>query len=198
KVTVWAEGKDLPIGWDLASGIEVGHGGVFLGAPPYLFFLSDPDNTGKCTKQEVLLQGFGSQDTHETLNTFQWGPDSNLYGLHGIFTNSEVKPNEPNASATGVKLNAAIWRYDVKTKKFDIFAEGTSNPWGMDFDARGNCFVACCVIPHLFHIVPGGTYIRQAGGSFNPYAYGLLDEICDHTHHKQSGWAHAGLLVMEG
>jgi putative membrane-bound dehydrogenase-like protein len=189
KVTIWAEGKDLPIGWDLASGIEVGHGGVFLGAPPYLFFLSDPDNTGKCTKQGVLLKGFGSQDTHETLNTFQWGPDGRLYGLHGVFTVSEVD---------GVKMDAAVWRYDVKTKKFEIFAEGTSNPWGMDFDRNGQCFLACCVIPHLFHMVPGGTYKRQAGASANPYAYGLLPEICDHTHHKLSGWAHAGLIVLEG
>src|SRR2546423_12571449 len=43
KVTTWVDGKALPIGWDLASGIEVGHGGVFLGAPPYLFFLQDSD-----------------------------------------------------------------------------------------------------------------------------------------------------------
>ncbi|MFO0968458.1 MAG: PVC-type heme-binding CxxCH protein [Gemmataceae bacterium] len=189
KVTVWAEGKDLPIGWDLASGIEVGHGGVFLGAPPYLFFLSDPENTGKCTKQEVLLKGFGSQDTHETLNTFQWGPDGKLYGLHGVFTVSKVD---------GVEMTAAVWRYDVHKKKFEIFAEGTSNPWGMDFDRNGQCFLACCVIPHLFHMVPGGTYKRQAGASLNPYTYGLLNEICDHTHHKLSGWAHAGLIVLEG
>ncbi|MBM4068186.1 MAG: c-type cytochrome [Planctomycetes bacterium] len=189
KVTTWAEGKDLPIGWDLASGIEVGHGGVFLGAAPYLFFLSDTKNAGKCDKQEILLKGFGSQDTHETLNTLQWGPDSKLYGLHGVFTHSDVD---------GVKLNAAVWRYDVPAKKFDIFAEGTSNPWGMDFDSRGQCFLACCVIPHLFHMVPGGTYKRQAGGSFNPYAFGLLNEACDHVHHKESGWAHAGLLVLEG
>lgn len=189
KVTVWAEGKDLPIGWDLASGIEVGHGGVFFGAPPYLFFLSDPGNTGKCTKQEILLKGFGSEDTHEMLNTFQWGPDGKLYGLHGIFTNTLVD---------GVKMNAAVWRYDVGSKKFEIFAEGTSNPWGMDFDRNGQCFLACCVIPHLFHMVPGGTYKRQAGSSFNPHAYGLLPEICDHTHHKLSGWAHAGLVVLEG
>lgn len=201
KVTIWAEGKDLPIGWDLASGIEVGHGGVYLGAPPYLFFLSDPGNTGKCTKQEILLKGFGSQDTHETLNTLQWGPDGWLYGLHGVFTHSEVD---------GVKMNAAVWRYESPFSpasknrggdgkgKFEIFAEGTSNPWGMDFDRHGQCFLCCCVIPHLFHMVPGGTYKRQAGSSFNPYAYGLLNEICDHTHHKLSGWAHAGLIVLEG
>src|SRR5207302_2661965 len=72
KVTVWAEGKDLPIGWDLATGIEVGRGGVFLGAAPHLFYLKDEKGAGKCDHQEILLTGFGSHDTHETLNTFQW------------------------------------------------------------------------------------------------------------------------------
>ena len=194
RVTVWAEGKDFPTkdyptAFDLATGIEVGRGGVFLGAAPFLWFLEDSKGTGKCDTHEILLRGFGSQDTHETLNTFQWGPDSKLYGLHGIFTQSKVGD---------VRMNAAVWRYDAGARKFDIFAEGTSNPWGMDFDARGQCFLACCVIPHLFHMIPGGTYKRQAGASNNPYAYGLLNEICDHIHHRESGWAHAGLLCLEG
>jgi putative membrane-bound dehydrogenase-like protein len=194
KVTIWAEGKDFPTtayptGFDLATGIEVGHGGVFLGAAPFLWFLRDQHGEGKCNSYSMLLRGFGSQDTHETLNTFQWGPDSRLYGLHGVFTHSQVGE---------VKMNAAVWRYGFRDNRFEVFAEGTSNPWGMDFDSRGQCFLACCVIPHLFHISPGGTYKRQAGGSFNPYAYGLLNEICDHTHHKESGWAHAGLLYLEG
>src|SRR5204862_1286030 len=96
KRTVFAEGKDFPVPFDMASGIEVGHGGVFLGAPPYLWFIENKDD--KPGKFEVRLKGFGSQDTHETLNTFQWGPDGWLYGLHGIFTNSDV---EPRAPATG-------------------------------------------------------------------------------------------------
>src|SRR5215470_16828216 len=106
KVTIWAEGKDFPTreyatGFDLATGIEVGHGGVFLGAAPFLWFLKDSKGTGKCDTHEVLLRGFGSQDTHETLNTFQWGPDGRLYGLHGVFTHSVID---------GVKMNAAVWR----------------------------------------------------------------------------------------
>lgn len=192
KVTVWAAGKDLPISWDLATGLEVGYGGVFLGAAPYLFFLRDTTGQGKCDKQEILLSGFGSQDTHETLNTLQWGPEGLLYGLHGIFTQSKVGE---------VRLNAAVWRYNFPAKKFDIFAEGTSNPWGLDFDGHGQAFLTACVIPHAFHIIPGGTYIRQDGrpDSYNhPYSYGLLREICDHTHHSESGWAHAGALVLQG
>jgi putative membrane-bound dehydrogenase-like protein len=202
KVTIWAAGKDLPIGWDLTTGIEVGHGGVFLGAAPYLFFLSDTSGQGRCDKQEILLSGFGSQDTHETLNTFQWGPDGLLYGLHGIFTQSKVGE---------VRLNAAVWRYNPCPPppvgggkgggRFDIFAEGTSNPWGLDFDPHGQAFLTACVIPHAFHIIPGGSYIRQDGrpDSYNhPYSFGLLREICDHTHHAESGWAHAGALILQG
>ncbi len=194
KVTVWAEGKDFPRddypqAFDLATGIEVGHGGVFLGAAPFLWFLRDEDGDGTCDSHQPVLKGFGSHDTHETLNTFQWGPDGRLYGLHGVFTQSKVGD---------VQMNAAVWRYDARGKRFEMFAEGTSNPWGMDFDSRGQCFLACCVIPHLFHMSPGGTYKRQAGTSFNPYAYGLLGEICDHTHHRESGWAHAGLLHLDG
>jgi putative membrane-bound dehydrogenase-like protein len=195
RITVWAEGKDFPVpagrstAFDLATGIEVGNGGVYLGAAPHLYFLRDSKGTGRCDRFDVLLSGFGSQDTHETLNTFQWGPDGRLYGLHGIFTHSKVGE---------VKLDAAVWRYDARTRQFGIFAEGTSNPWGLDFDSLGQAFLAACVIPHAFHIIPGGTYIRQAGQASNPYAYGELKEICDHTHHRESGWAHAGTLVLTG
>jgi putative membrane-bound dehydrogenase-like protein len=196
KRTVFAEGKDFPVPFDMASGLEVGNGGVYVGAPPYLFFIENKND--KPGKFEVLLKGFGSQDTHETLNTFQWGPDGRLYGLHGVFTNSDVAdPYKPDSRA-GVKLNAGVWRYDTRARQFEVFAEGTSNPWGMDWrNTDGQFILCCCVIPHLFHIGPGGIYKRQAGQSFNPYAYSYINEICDHTFHKESGWAHAGLISLD-
>jgi putative membrane-bound dehydrogenase-like protein len=195
KRTVFAEGKDFPVPFDLASGIEVGYGGVFLGAPPYLWFIENKND--KPGRFEILLKGFGSHDTHETLNTFQWGPDGWLYGLHGVFTYSEVVPAD-GVSTPPVRMNAAVWRYHPRSRKFEIFSEGTSNPWGMDWrNTDGEFILCCCVIPHLYHMVPGGIYRRQAGASFNPYAYGELQEICDHTFHRESGWAHAGLISLD-
>jgi len=95
-------------------------------------------------------------------------------------------------------MNGAIWRFHPKTKKFELFAEGTSNPWGMDWrNTDGQFILACCVIPHLYHIVPGGIYKRQAGSSYNPFVYGYINEISDHTFHKESGWAHAGLISLD-
>ncbi len=202
KRTVFAEGKDFPVpperqkaglgAFDLCTGIEVGHGGVFVGAAPYLWFIENKND--KPGKFEVLLKGFGSEDTHETLNTFQWGPDGWLYGLHGVFTQSNVAPLD----GPETRMNAAVWRYHPRRKVFELFAEGTSNPWGMDWrNTDGQFILACCVIPHLYHIVPGGIYKRQAGASFNPHVYGYLNEISDHTFHKESGWAHAGLISLD-
>lgn len=219
KRTVFAEGKDFPVtperaarglgAFDMASGLEVGAGGCFVGAPPYLWYLKDTKGTGHADKFEIVASGFGSQDTHETLNTFTWGPNDCLYGLHGVFTVSKVKgtagAKQPGADAgpgelsgEPIDLDAGVWRYDPGKKKFDIFAEGTSNPWGMDFNRQGECIICACVIPHLYHMVPGGIYIKQGGKpSFNQYVYGPLKEICDHTFHKESGWAHAGLLSLD-
>src|SRR5262245_2334010 len=169
-------------GLNLATGIAVGFGGVFVGEPPYLLFLEDTDGDGKADKRTVLLDGWGYQDTHETLNSFLWGPDGWLYGCHGVFTHSRVgKPGTPDKDR--VPLNAGIWRYHPQTQRFELFAEGTSNPWGYDYDENGSGFLTACVIPHLFHIFPGGRYIRQAGQNFNPYHYGQIREICDHVHY---------------
>lgn len=92
----------------------------------------------------------------------------------------------------------ASGRYHPTTKKFEIFAEGTSNPWGMDYrNSDGQFILCCCVIPHLFHITEGGSFKRQAGASFNPNVYSYIPEICDHIFHKESGWAHAGLVSLD-
>ncbi len=81
---------------NLVSGIEVGFGGVWVGAAPYLLFIPIKDGTDvPAGPPQVMLDGLGYEDTHETLNTFTWGPDGWLYGTHGVFTHSNVgKPGD--------------------------------------------------------------------------------------------------------
>lgn len=79
--------------------------------------------------------------------------------------------------------------------RHEVFADGTSNPWGCDYDAAGNWFVEACVIDHLFHMAPGGLYQRQGGAPENPYAYELLPSIVNHKHFRA---AYAGIQVYQG
>lgn len=54
-----------------------------------------------------------------------------------------------------------MWRLHPRTRKFEVFAEGTSNPWGIAINEDGEFFISACVIDHLWHIVQTGSYIRQ-------------------------------------
>jgi putative membrane-bound dehydrogenase-like protein len=198
---------------NLVSGIEVGFGGVWVGAAPQFLFIPDRDGDDKPDgPPQVLLDGWGYQDTHETLNSFIWGPDGWLYGCHGVFTHSRVgKPGTPNAER--IPLNAGIWRYHPTRHQFDVFAHGTSNPWGVDFNDHGQCFLTCCVIPHLFHMIQGARYHRQGGEHFNPFTYDDIKTIAQHRHWVGNQWndadrarsddnggghAHAGAMIYLG
>src|SRR5438270_9352658 len=64
KVTVFADGLNL------ATGLALGNGGVYVGQAPDFLFLEDTDGDGKADKRTVLKTGFGLHDRHELLNGF--------------------------------------------------------------------------------------------------------------------------------
>lgn len=179
-------------GLNMVSGIEIGFGGLWLGAAPYLMYIPiDKNKDAPAGKPQILLDGWGYEDTHETLNTFKWGPDGWLYGNHGVFTHSNVgKPGASDAERT--PINAGVWRYHPTRHEFEVFAHGTSNPWGVDFNDYGHAFATVCVIPHLFHMIQGGRYHRQGGEHFNPYTYDDIKTIADHVHWLGDQGPHAG------
>jgi len=191
------------------SAIAVGFDGVFVAAPPNLLFIPDRDGDDKAdvANIEVRLTGWGIRDRHEVVNSLHWGPDGWLYGLQGYATSSKVrKPvgkgrlssrDEPfpedGLSGDGVEINGGVWRYHPTKDVFEVVAHGFSNPWGIDYDAKGQLFITACVIPHLFHVIPGGIYQRQGGQHFNPYVYSDIQTIADHRHRS----AHGGARVYQ-
>ncbi|HEV3007328.1 MAG TPA: PVC-type heme-binding CxxCH protein, partial [Pirellulales bacterium] len=168
---VFAEGLNIP------SGIAVGAGGVWVANAPDILFLQDTDGDGKADRQEVLVTGFGRDDTHELPNSLTWGPDGWLYGLNGVFNRSVVEHRGKTFDFT-----CALFRIHPRTRDFELFAEGTSNPWGVAFDTEGSAFVSACVIDHLWHLAETGYYHRQ-GGPYPPFTW-EIDSIVKHSHQQ--------------
>ena len=200
---VFLEGIAFP------AAMAVGFDGLFLGAPPNLLFVPDKnhDDIADTNDIEVRLTGWGIRDRHETLNSLHWGPDGWLYGCQGFATPSKVRKSEGKGriykhndafpedilKGDGVDINGGVWRYHPTKDKFEVVAHGFSNPWGIDFDAKGQLFISACVIPHLWHVIPGGIYHRQGGQHFNPYIYSDIRTIADHSHRS----AHGGARVYQ-
>jgi putative membrane-bound dehydrogenase-like protein len=181
RTVFWDKGANL-------SGIEIGFGGVWLCATPNLLFLPFKEGEDKPSgPPEILLDGWSLQAKHNVFNALAWGPDGWLYGCNGILATSNIgKPGTPDNQRT--PMNCGVWRYHPTKKNFEVVANGTTNPWGLDFDDHGEMFITNCVIKHLFHVVPGAHYERMYGQDFNPHLYGLMESGADHIHWGGGDW----------
>lgn len=158
-----------------------GRGGVWVLNPPYLLFYPTKDNADQPTgPPEVHLEGFGLEDTHSVANSLRWGPDGWLYAAQGSTVTGNIKrpgSKDPPVHSEGQH----IWRYHPETRRYEIFAEGGGNAFGVEIDAQGRIFSG-----HNggntrgFHYVQGGYYRKgfdKHGPLSNPYTFGFFEAM---------------------
>ncbi len=196
------------------TGIELGFGGVWVCATPNLMFIPDRDGDDRPDGEPVIkLDGWSTNAQHNMFNALKWGPDGWLWGCNGILATSHVgKPGTPENRR--VAINCGVWRYHPVREIFEVVAHGTTNPWGLDFDEVGEAFISNCVIPHLFHVVPGAHFQRMYGEDLTPNCYALIETCADHIHWAGGRWqdsrdgkgkhgeaggghAHVGLMIYQ-
>lgn len=183
---------------NLATSFAIGRGGVYVTNPPYLLFYPDenkddiPDGD-----PEVLLEGFGIEDSHSVINSLRFGPDGWLYGAQGSTVTGAVK--KPGSKDQPVRsLGQLIWRYHPEKYIYEIFAEGGGNTFGCEIDEKGRIFSG-----HNggdtrgFHYVQGGYYRKgfgKHGPLSNPYSFGFFENI---KHHSVPRFTHNFIIYEE-
>lgn len=170
------------------TSIEIGYGGVWALCLPHLVFIPDRNGDDKPdAKPDVVLDGWTLKAKHNVVNGLTWGPDGWLWGRHGITAPSLVgKPGDAKEKRT--ELNCSIWRYHPTKQNFEVICNGTTNPWGLDFDEHGEAFFTNCVIGHLWHVIPGAHYKRMYGLDYNQFTYELIESTSDHIHWGGGKW----------
>jgi putative membrane-bound dehydrogenase-like protein len=165
---------DFVDGLNLATGLEFGHGGVYVLQVPYLLFYPDLDrNDVPEGDPRVLLSGFGMEDAQSLANHLTWGPDGWLYGVNGSTTTCRIR---------GIEFQQGVWRYHPLTDEFELFCEGGGNTFGLSFDERGNLFQSTNGGPFIHALQ--GAYYRKSFGKHGPlhnlHAYGFFETVtCD-------------------
>ncbi len=146
--------KTFVEGLSLASSVAVGRGGVYVTNPPYLLFYPDADrNDVPDGDPEVLLEGFGIEDSHSVINSLRFGPDGWLYGAQGSTVSAAVKrlgSQDPPIRTVG----QLIWRFHRKRKSLKclqrvvaILLDAKSTPKAESFlgtmEATREAFTMC-------------------------------------------------------
>lgn len=171
--------------WDkgyMLTSLTWGFGGLWILNDGTLSFI--PDKNGDDVPDSdpvVMLDGWSKDCGHNFVSGLIWGPDGWLYGRHGIVdTSYPGVPGTPKEER--VFMNCGVWRYHPTKHTVEVVCNGTTNPWGLDYNEDGQFFMTNNVQGHLWHVIPGAHYQRMYGQDFNPYAFELMDMTADHYH----------------
>jgi hypothetical protein len=132
KPRVFADGLAIPLGiLPYTNGVYVQHG-------PDIVFLSDTDGDGKADKREVILSGFGVQDSHLFPHQFTRAPGNWIWMAQGAFNYGKVRTKDGKEQQFD-QTRMAKFRYDGSD--FDITSQGPCNIWGLVLDGNGQAWI---------------------------------------------------------
>ncbi|MCH7686729.1 MAG: HEAT repeat domain-containing protein [Planctomycetes bacterium] len=135
-------------------------GGVFVIAPPDLWYLKDTDGDHKADIRKQVFTGFGINNAETLANNLKWGIDNKIYGA-ASHSGGSIRPAD-DPSAKPISISGRDFCFDPQTSEFETLSWATSR-WGNSFDDAYNRFV-CQNTGPARHVVLPRRYLAR-----NPY-----------------------------
>ncbi len=158
KFQVFADELEMPLGF------ELGDGGVYLAASTALWHLKDTTGGDHANQRRLVLGGFGTGDTHQTINSLSWGFGGELWFTQGNAIFSRVE------TPYGIERHdrAGLWRLRPRTGQLDTFFNSSTagaNNWGVLTDDFGQVFHKEGAGNGGYYSVPGLVRTTQPGNA---------------------------------
>ncbi len=154
---VYAEGLAIPLGilpWGNGDTCYIQHGHD-------LKLFKDTNGDSRADTHEVLLTGFGVQDSHLFPHQFTRAPGGWIWMAQGLFNNSQVHKPGSKDLVDYPKCGMARMRPDGSD--FEVTSVGPNNIWGLVITGEGETFIQEAndygypVMPfHEYAYYPGG------------------------------------------
>ncbi|MEZ6072999.1 MAG: CehA/McbA family metallohydrolase [Pirellulales bacterium] len=142
-----------------AGGVAPWQGGVFVAAPPDIWYMKDTDGDGVADLRERVYTGFGTGNQQAMLNNLTWGLDHKIYGsTAGNGGNVQHVGHDEEAP---VAVDGHDFRFSPREGRFESIT-GTVQ-FGTTFDDWGNRFLCSQSQPLRYAALPE-RYLRR-----NPY-----------------------------
>jgi putative membrane-bound dehydrogenase-like protein len=155
--TVFADGLAIPLGilpWGAGDTCYVQHGHD-------LKLYKDTNGDGKADTFDVVLTGFGVQDSHLFPHQFTRAPGGWIWMAQGLFNNSQVRKPGSDKVVDWPKCSMARMRPDGS--EFEVISTGPNNIWGLVITGEGETFIQEAN-DYGYPIMPFHEYAYYPGG----------------------------------
>jgi putative heme-binding domain-containing protein len=120
------------------TGFEFWNGGVLVVDQPRLLFLKDTDGDGKADLVVHLIDGWATEDTHHTINAWEFSPGGLLHMLEGVSMSTAVETPWGPFRNFGSSGSYVLDPRSLKVRHFNT--PGYGNPWCYVFNEWGQGF----------------------------------------------------------
>ena len=136
---VFADGLVMPLG------VLPYRDGALVQYGPDIRFYRDTNADGRADKHEVILTGFGTQDSHLFPHQFQRQPGGQIFVAQGLFNYSKVRRPDGQPFADGsteIAFNQCkLGRFTPDGASFESLTAGPNNIWGLVTSREGETFI---------------------------------------------------------
>ncbi|MEZ5324686.1 MAG: ThuA domain-containing protein [Verrucomicrobiales bacterium] len=153
KITVFADDLNLP------TSLAFANGGVIVHQAPVTLFLKDTDGDDKADLREVLLDGWGSGDTHAGPSNLRYGFDNQIWGTVGYAAfNGTVGGDEK-------RFGMGVYRFAKDASSLEFLHQFNNNTWGLGFNEAGDVFGSTANNnPSFYCGIPATAFARGTRG----------------------------------
>ena len=157
KFTIFADKLNIP------TSMVFVNGGVIVSQAPHFLFLRDTNGDDKADVRKILIDGWGTFDTHAGPSNLKYGYDNKIWGVVGY------SGFEGIIAGSNREFRQGIYRFKPDISEFEFMTSTSNNTWGLGFTENNDVFASTANNTHsVFYAIPekavqGIEGIRVAG-----------------------------------
>lgn len=156
KFTVFADSLNIP------TSIVLTNGGAIVSMAPHFLFLKDTDGDDKADVRDVIMTGWGKQDTHAGPSNLQYGFDNKIWGVVG-YSGFDGKIN-----GQPIRFPMGVYRFNPDVSGFEFLAKSSNNTWGLGFTEDNHVFISTANNTHSGYYSLPARHMQRTAGEQSP------------------------------
>ncbi len=140
KFTIFADGLNIP------TSLVFVNGGIIVSQAPQFLFLKDTDGDDRADVRKVIIDGWGTFDTHAGPSNLKYGLDNHIWGVVGY------SGFEGTIAGTPRKFRQGVYRFTPDVGTFEFMTGTSNNTWGLGFTEDNNVFASTANNTHSVYM----------------------------------------------
>lgn len=152
KFTVFADNLNI------ATSLVLVNGGVLISQAPYFIFLKDEDGDDKADVREIVMEGWGTFDTHAGPSNLIYGIDNMIWGTVGY------SGYEGTVGDKTFRFRQGIYRIARDFGAMERLTGTSNNTWGLGFTEENDVFASTANNTHSVFMNVPDRYFDNVNG----------------------------------